>query len=82
MNKFLGFDKISVCVLKDCFFVILGFFIDIINCFIFISIFLDNWKEVEVILIFKDGDYEKVVNNRLLFLLVVVLKVFERIVLN
>lgn len=82
MNKLLGLDKISVCVFKDCFFVIFGFFIDIINCFIFISIFFDNWKEVEVILIFKEGDYEMFVNNRLLLLLVVVFKVFERIVLN
>lgn len=55
-NKFFGFDKVSMKVIRDSFFVILGFFIDIINCLFIILIFLDEWKIVEVIFLLKDGD--------------------------
>ena len=82
MNKSLGPDKISACVLKDCLPVILGPLTDIFNCSILTSTFPDNWKEAEVIPILKDGDHERAANNRLLSLLAVASKVLERIVLN
>ena len=82
MNKSLGPDKISACVLKDCLPVILGPLTDIFNCSILTSTFPDNWKEAEVILILKDGDHERAANNRPLSLLAVASKVLERIVLN
>ena len=82
MNKSLGPDKISACVLKDCLPVILGPLTDIFNCSILTSTFPDNWKEAEVIPILKDGDHERAANNRPLSLLAVASKVLERIVLN
>ena len=82
MNKSLGPDKISACVLKDCLPVILGPLTDIFNCSILTSTFPDNWKEAEVIPILKDGDHERATNNRPLSLLAVASKVLERIVLN
>ena len=82
MNKSLGPDKISACVLKDCLPVILGPLTDIFNCSILTSTFPNNWKEAEVIPILKDGDHERAANNRLLSLLAVASKVLERIVLN
>ena len=82
MNKSPGPDNISARVLKDCLPVILGPLTDIINCSIHTSTFPDNWKEVEVIPILKDGDHEKAVNNRPLSLLAVASNVLERIVLN
>ena len=82
MNKSLGPDKISACVLKDFLPVILGPLTDIFNCSILTSTFPDNWKEAEVIPILKDGDHERAANNRLLSLLAVASKVLERIVLN
>ena len=82
MNKSLGPDKISACVLKDCLPLILGPLTDIFNCSILTSTFPDNWKEAEVIPILKDGDHERAANNRLLSLLAVASKVLERIVLN
>nr|XP_058960856.1 uncharacterized protein LOC131787797 [Pocillopora verrucosa] len=74
MNKSLGPDKISACVLKDCLHVILGPLTDIINCSILTSTFPDNWKEAEVIPILKDGDHEKAANKRPLSLLAVASK--------
>ena len=82
MNKSLGPDKISACVLKDCLPLILGPLTDIFNCSILTSTFPDNWKEAEVIPILKDGDHERAANNRPLSLLAVASKVLERIVLN
>ena len=82
MNKSLGPDKISACVLKDCLPVILGPLTDIFNCSILTNTFPDNWKEAEVIPILKDGDHERAANNRPLSLLAVASKVLERIVLN
>ena len=82
MNKSLGPDKISACVLKDCLPVILGPLTDIFNCSILTSTFPDNWKEAEVIPILKDGDHERAANNRPLSLLAIASKVLERIVLN
>ena len=82
MNKSLGPDKISACVLKDCLPVILGPLTDIFNCSILTSTFPDNWKEAEVIPILKDSDHERAANNRPLSPLAVASKVLERIVLN
>ena len=42
MNKSLGPDKISACVLKDCLPVILGPLTDVINCSILTSTFPGN----------------------------------------
>lgn len=82
INKFFGLDKVEVWVLKDSLFVILGLFIEIINCFFVIFIFFDVWKVVEVIFFLKEGDYNVVFNNCLLLFFLVVLKVCEWIVLN
>lgn len=81
-NKFLGFDKVSMCIIKDCFFVIFGLLIDIINCFFVIFIFLNFWRVFEVILLLKDGDYEELLNNCFFLMFIVVLKKIVNIILQ
>ena len=82
LNKAPGPDKVSAHIIKDCLPIILGPMTEIINCSILSIIFLNKWKEAEVIPILKDGDYEEAANNGPLSLLTVASKVCEKIVLS
>ena len=64
LNKALGPDKVSACIIEDSLRVILDPLTEIINCSIRTSTFPKRWEETEVIPILKDGDHEEVGNNR------------------
>lgn len=81
-NKVLGYDRILVFVIKDCLLYILLILIVLINFFFSNFVFFKVWKKLEVVLYFKDGDYEIFSNNCFILLLFVFFKVIEKIVLN
>lgn len=53
IGKVFGNDKILLCVIKDCFFVIFLMFMFIVNNLFISGVFLFMWKVVEVIFIYK-----------------------------
>ncbi len=82
-NKAPG-DNDSMSVLKDALPFIHPILTQIVNCFLFTSVFLTAWKKAEVIpLVVKEGgDHEIPNNNRPVSLLVAASKICERVVLN
>ena len=81
-NKFPGFDKVSMKVIRESLPVILGPLTDIINCSFITSTFPDEWKIAEVIPLLKDGDKDQPANTRPLSLLGVATKMCEKLALN
>lgn len=79
-SKVFGIDKILIYVIKDCLFVILLLLTFIINVIFEFDTFFLVWRIVEVISIFKVGDYDILGNNRSILLFFVFFKVCERII--
>lgn len=52
----------------------------LVNNLFNVVVFFKVWKIVEVIFVFKEGNLEELVNNRLILLLFILLKVSERLV--
>lgn len=80
VNKVIGFDLVSYKMLKVIFFIIVKLFILLFNRLFVDNIFLCFWKIVYVIFLFKKDDLLLVFNYRLVFLLLCVSKIMERIV--
>lgn len=76
----LGYDKIFVWVLKDSCESIVFVIFRLVNNLFNVVVFFKVWKIVEVIFVFKEGNLEELVNNRLILLLFILLKVSERLV--
>lgn len=73
-------DKIFFRIFKDSLFSMLIIIIYIVNNFFVINIFVCVWKIVEVIFIFKCGNLDVFNNYCFILLLLIVLKVIERLV--
>lgn len=80
LNKVFGVDKIIFRVFKDSFFVIFLIIMYLFNKLFVIGIFVWLWKMVEVIFVFKFGDFNELVNMCFIFLFLILLKVCERFV--
>ena len=81
-NKALGYDKVSVSVIKDCLPHILPIITSMINLSLESSIFPRAWKKAEVVPHLKEGDHKRPDNNRPILLLPVLSKVAEKLVLQ
>ena len=81
-NKAPGIDKVLIRVIKDCLPVFVPLITSILNKSLVNNIFPSALKIAEVISILKEGDHEQANNNRPIFLLPVLSKVYERIALN
>lgn len=55
INKFIGYDGLSVRVLKLIVLVLKIFLVKMMNILIDSSVFLSVWKIVLVVLLYKDG---------------------------
>ena len=62
-NKALGYDKVTMSVIKDALSCILPVLMDIVNRSLLSSVFPAAWKISEVIPLLKDGDHEIANNN-------------------
>ncbi|PFX21034.1 RNA-directed DNA polymerase from mobile element jockey [Stylophora pistillata] len=82
-DKALGFDKVTMSVIKDAPPCILPVLTDIVNRSLLLSsVFSTAWKISEVVSLPKDGDHEIPNNNRPVSLLPAASKICERVALN
>ena len=79
-SKSTGLDKISAKLLRECADLIAESLCTIFNQSIVSGIFLDEWKLSKVVPLFKQGHRSDLNNYRLISVIPVVAKVFERII--
>ena len=81
-SKATGLDKISERLLREYADLVASSLCAIFNRSIISGIFLTEWKSTKVIPLFKQGEHSELNNCRLISIIPVVAKVFERIVYN
>ena len=81
-KKTTGLDSISSKLLKISAPVICTSIAEVFNCSISSGIFPDDWKLAHVTPVFKSGDYFDVNNYRLISIIPVIAKVFEKIIFD
>ena len=81
-KKCEGFDRIPVCILKDCKINLLGPFSDLFSRIYKTGLIPDQWKVSKIIPIFKKGSKNQIENYRPIANLCSASKVFEKLILK
>ena len=81
-KKCEGFDRIPVCVLKDCKDLLLDPLSDLLNKIHITSVIPEQWKVSKIIPIFKKGNKHEIENYRPIANLCSASKIFEKLILK
>ena len=76
-KKCEGFDRIPVCVLKDCKTMLLDPFADLFAKIYKTGLIPEQWKVSKIVPIFKKGNYHEIENYRPIANLCSTSKIFE-----
>ena len=81
-KKCEGFDRISVCVLKDCKTMLLDPFVDLFAKIYKTGLIPEQWKVSKIVPIFKKGNKHEIENYRPIANLCSTSKIFEKLILR
>lgn len=82
VNKVIGLDGLFVCLFWEVVFVIFDLFLKLFNMFLNRGKLFCDWKCVNIILVYKNGGKEYVFNYCLIFLILFVVKILEKLVIR
>lgn len=81
-NKFFGFDYIVLCIFKLCVLELVFLLMYMINKLLFFGFLFEEWKYVDIIFLYKKGFKFLRENYCLIFFILIVCKICEKIVFD